>query len=146
MNPLFLDISHFQPIAGDWRPLESLIERAFSDNDPKQYYDAFFSVFEIHDEEDCAGVMWSAVHGMEHVGTYELILLHRFHKFPSFFSRLLLRRIYNSGQKELQGIPIAKLIEIQTNQPNKAVDSTAARVTSPASSLRSGQEPRHGQP
>lgn len=29
---------------------------------------------------------------------------------------------------------------------NNAVDSTATRVTSPASSLRSGQEPRHGQP
>jgi fucose 4-O-acetylase-like acetyltransferase len=30
--------------------------------------------------------------------------------------------------------------------PNKAVDSTATRVTPPASSLRSGQESRHGQP
>lgn len=29
---------------------------------------------------------------------------------------------------------------------NKAVDSTATRVTPPASSLRSGQEARHGQP
>jgi hypothetical protein len=32
------------------------------------------------------------------------------------------------------------------NKPNKAVDSTATRVTPPASSLRSGQESRHGQP
>ena len=30
--------------------------------------------------------------------------------------------------------------------PNKAVDSTATRVTPPAWSLRSRQEPRHGQP
>jgi len=29
---------------------------------------------------------------------------------------------------------------------NKAVDSTATRVTPPATSLRSAQEPRHGQP
>jgi len=29
---------------------------------------------------------------------------------------------------------------------NKAVDSTATRVTPPASSLRSGEEPRHWQP
>ena len=34
----------------------------------------------------------------------------------------------------------------ETKKPNKAVDSTAARVTPPASSLRSGQESRHGQP
>lgn len=33
-----------------------------------------------------------------------------------------------------------------TNTANKAVDSTATRVTPPASSLRSGQESRHGQP
>jgi len=33
-----------------------------------------------------------------------------------------------------------------TKTPNKAVDSTATRVTPPASSLRSGQESRHGQP
>jgi len=32
------------------------------------------------------------------------------------------------------------------NKQNKTVDSTATRITSPASSLRSGQEPRHGQP
>lgn len=32
------------------------------------------------------------------------------------------------------------------SKPNKAVDSTAIHVTPPASSLRSGQESRHGQP
>jgi len=35
---------------------------------------------------------------------------------------------------------------IETKKANKAVDSTATRVTPPASSLRSGQESRHGQP
>jgi hypothetical protein len=36
---------------------------------------------------------------------------------------------------------------LKRNQPNKAVDSTATRVTPPADpSLRSGQESRHGQP
>jgi hypothetical protein len=36
---------------------------------------------------------------------------------------------------------------LKRNQPNKAVDSTATRVTPPAGpSLRSGQESRHGQP
>jgi len=35
---------------------------------------------------------------------------------------------------------------IKRKQPNKAVDSTASRVTPLASSLRSGQESHHGQP
>lgn len=34
----------------------------------------------------------------------------------------------------------------ETKKPNKTVDSTATRVTPPASSLRSGQEARHEQP
>jgi hypothetical protein len=37
-------------------------------------------------------------------------------------------------------------IEFSRNNPNKAVDSTATRVSPPASSLRSGQESVHGQP
>jgi hypothetical protein len=38
------------------------------------------------------------------------------------------------------------LIPVEKTKPNKAVDSTATRVTPPASSLRSGQESRRGQP
>ena len=44
-------------------------------------------------------------------------------------------------------IPRYKPKLLQPNQiANKAVDSTATRVPPPASSLRSGQESRHGQP
>jgi hypothetical protein len=39
---------------------------------------------------------------------------------------------------------LAAIPKIKT--PNQAVDSTATRATPPASSLRSGQESRHGQP
>jgi hypothetical protein len=46
---------------------------------------------------------------------------------------------------ELQAI-VSELADNKINNANKAVDSTATRVTPPASSLRSGQEPRHGQP
>lgn len=45
--------------------------------------------------------------------------------------------------------PKSKIVNrwgIKLEQANKAVDSTATRVTPPASSLRSGQESRHGQP
>jgi hypothetical protein len=35
---------------------------------------------------------------------------------------------------------------MKANKPNKAVQPTPTRVTPPASSLRSGQEARHGQP
>lgn len=37
-------------------------------------------------------------------------------------------------------------VDEEYKNPNKAVDSTTTRVTPPASSLRSGQESRHGQP
>jgi hypothetical protein len=41
---------------------------------------------------------------------------------------------------------IDRVVGTVNEEPNKAVDSTATRVTPPAPSLRSGQEPRHGQP
>jgi len=93
MTPLFDQICTFEPQDGDWRPLELLIEKSFQEPDPKEYYNAFFSVFERFTDDDGAGVMWSAVHGMESVGGYEKTLLHRFHKNPSFLGKVLLRRI-----------------------------------------------------
>lgn len=41
---------------------------------------------------------------------------------------------------------IDRVVVPKNEEPNKAVDSTAPRVTPPASSLCLGQESRHGQP
>jgi len=41
---------------------------------------------------------------------------------------------------------LERAFQEKEKEANKTVDSTAARVTPPASSLRSGQETRHGQP
>ena len=57
----------------------------------------------------------------------------------------------NKEGVDAEGIS-SKVIDVQTRlknkmkTPNKKVDSTATRVTPPSSSLRSGQESRHGQP
>jgi len=112
MNDLDHAIREFAPIDGDWRPLDALLERAFNSPDPKEYYHAIFNLFERFPEDDGAGVFWTAVHGMEAIGDYEKHLLSYFRRWPNLMNKLMLRRIYNSGQKEIMNFPIDRLIEI----------------------------------
>jgi hypothetical protein len=113
MNKLDYAIREFKPLNGDWLPLEGLIEQAFASADPKEYYNAIFNLFERFPEEDGSGVFWSALHGMEAVGGYEELLLMYFRRWPTHMTRIMLRRIYNSGQTHICKMAITKLISIE---------------------------------
>jgi len=82
MNDLAESIKEFSPADGDWCPLESPLEAAFSDENPTRYYNAIFHLFERFPEDDGAGVFWSAVRGMEAIGDYENSLAQRFPRGP----------------------------------------------------------------
>ena len=111
MKPTLAEaIAEFSPVDGMWLPLETLLEEAFSSSDPKAYYTAIFNLFERFPNEDGAGVFWSALHGMEAVGEYETDLLRHFRRCPSEMTKVMLVRIRNSGQKEIQGVSIDSLI------------------------------------
>jgi hypothetical protein len=103
-------IREFTPQEGDWRPLDTLFDRAFSGPAPKSYYHAIFNLFERFPEEDGAGVFWSALHGMEAVGGYEELLLQSFRHRPSLMATTMLRRIKKSGQSHIGQIEISPLI------------------------------------
>jgi hypothetical protein len=113
MGSLDQKISEFSPINGDWRPLETLLESAFSSEDPCFYYPAIFNLFERFPEEDGAGVFWSAVHGAEAVGGYETQLLGSFQRWPSFMTRVMLQRIRNSGEESVNDVLISSLLPAQ---------------------------------
>lgn len=113
MNTLDHSIREFTPVAGDWRPLERLFEQAFASSRPEDYYDAIFNLFERFPEDDGAGVFWSALHGMEAQGGYEKKLLSYFRRWPGTMTTAMLYRIYNSGQEQIEGFPIDRLIEIK---------------------------------
>ncbi len=125
MDDLDTAIREFTPQQGMWLPLERHFERAFSSPDPKQYYHAIFNLFERFPEEDGAGVFWSALHGMEAVGSYEDFLLQHFRRHPSLMTRTMLRRILNSGQSHIGCVVISSLIDMIA-RPNHALQRTAA--------------------
>lgn len=81
MDTLDHSLREFIPMNGAWLPLETLLEQAFSDPDPKRYYHAIFNLFERFPEED-GPVFWSALHGMEHFGDYEDLLVQYFRRWP----------------------------------------------------------------
>jgi hypothetical protein len=110
MVPLDTAIREFSPVDADWRPLEILIQRAFSEPDPKVYYHAIFNLFERFPEDDGAGVLWSALHGMESVGGYEELLLQYYRRYPSLMTKTMLRRIMKSGQTHIGKVELARLI------------------------------------
>jgi hypothetical protein len=110
METLDQSIREFSPIEGDWRPLELLLETAFSAENPSLYYHAIFNLFERFPEEDGAGVFWSAVHGMEAAGGYEAHLSQYFRRWPGLMTKAMLRRIQNSGEEFIGSVPISSLI------------------------------------
>lgn len=110
MKDLDVVIREFIPLKGDWCPLEQHIERAFASPDPKRYYHAIFNLFERFPDEDGAGIFWSALHGMEAVGGYEELLIQYFRLWPSLMTKIMLRRILNSGQTHIGNVEIATLI------------------------------------
>jgi hypothetical protein len=111
MNELDQSIREFTPEDGNWLPLETLFEQAFSSSDPRQFYPAIFNLFERFPDDDGSGVFWSAVHGMEATGEYEDLLLQYFRRHPSLMTRTLLSRMKNAGENTIGGIQITDLIE-----------------------------------
>ena len=103
-------IREFNPIDGNWLPLETHFERAFSSPDPTSYYQAIFNLFERFPDDDGSGVFWSALHGMEAVGSYEVLLLQYFRRLPSLMTRTMLRRMMNAGETQIGDVSISTLL------------------------------------
>lgn len=110
MDKLDTAIRDFNPEEGEWLPLENYFEQVFSSPDPKQYYHAIFNLFEHFPDEDGAGVFWSALRVMEAVGGYEELLVQYFRRHPSLMTRIMLRRIQNSGRTHIGSVPLSILI------------------------------------
>ena len=108
-DTLDLAIREFNPIDGDWLPLEAHLERAFSSPDPTLYYHAIFNLFERFPNDDGSGVFWSAIHGMEAVGSYEELLLQYFRRWPSLMTRTMLQRMVNAGETQIGDVSISTL-------------------------------------
>jgi hypothetical protein len=103
-------IREFVPTDGNWRELDGNFELAFGSPNPKVYYHAIFNLFERFPDDDGAGVLWSAVHGMEAIGQYEELLLQYFRRQPTLMTRTMLKRLMNSGETMIGNTPISSLL------------------------------------
>ena len=115
------DINTFEPTNGNWLILDDLLNELWAAGQPELGIVTMLKVLERFPKEDGAGVLWSIVHGLEHIGGYEQQLLDSLYRQPSHLSVTMVYRIENSGQTKIQGKEITtiynELLEI-SNMPN----------------------------
>ncbi len=110
MNPeLDHAIREYEPVDGSFIKLEELFEQAFQSPAPTDYYDAIFNLFERFPDDDGAGVFWSALHGMEAVGGYEVKLKQYWRRWPNLMNRIMMERLSKSEEES----------RVKTNSANK---------------------------
>ena len=100
LDPL-LAIEHFEPQDGFWLPLDDLLEDLWEKRPPGPAADRIATLLRVFDrfpEDDGAGVLWSIVHGLEHVPGYEEQLRESHARRPTEMKEIMIERIGRSSQ------------------------------------------------
>jgi hypothetical protein len=116
------DIRNYQPIDGDWRPLDALFAELWATDDPGRYISDLLVVLERFPEDDGAGVFWSLVHGLESLPGYEAELIRSVQRQPSEMGVTMIGRLLNGGVSQVGGVSLRELLQ-----------SVASAVNAPAS-------------
>jgi len=89
------DIQAFAPKDDDWRPLDDLLVELWTGGPPPRgVLPILFGVFERFPSEDGAGVLWSIVHGIEHLPySYADELKASYKRVPSEMAEIMLARL-----------------------------------------------------
>ena len=103
-------IGRFEPLNGDWRPLDTLIAELCREPLTEVGVDALLGVLERFPTEDGAGVLWSIVHVLEGSPLYEPRLLASLRRRPAELSVVMVNRILNVGQRDLAGVPALEIL------------------------------------
>ena len=95
------DIAGFQPIGGEWLPLDDLLQELWDAKPTEEALPVLFGVFERFPEDDGAGVLWTIVHGVEHLPfDYETELRESYARAPSMMAESMLIRIANAARAD----------------------------------------------
>jgi hypothetical protein len=105
-------IRGFEPINGDWRPLDDLIGQLCRHPLTDEGIDALLAVLERFPTEDGAGVLWSIVHALEHEEPvrYQPRLLASLRRTPAELSVTMVNRILNTGERDLAGVSALQVL------------------------------------
>lgn len=121
MRPLadiLADIVAFQRTTdGNWLALDDLLSEVFAHTASKEAVAPVFHLLERFPADDSAGVLWSALHGLESVPDYEAELVKSLHRHPAELTLTMVHRIANGGQKQIAGHPIQRLYELVLAHP-----------------------------
>lgn len=112
------DIDTFKPENGNWIILDNLLDELWATGHPELGIVNMLNVLERFPEEDGAGVLWSIVHGLEQIEGYEEQLLASLYRQPSQLSVIMVHRIENMGQTEIQGKEIKTIYTELLNLSN----------------------------
>ena len=104
------DIRAFQPVGGNWRRLDDLLNELWAAGTAGQHVPYLLEVLERFPEDDGAGVLWSVVHGVESLAMYEPELVRSVRRGPSMLSVTMVGRLLNGGVSEVGGVPLVGLL------------------------------------
>ncbi|RNI28565.1 hypothetical protein [Rufibacter latericius] len=117
IEDILTDINSFEPIDDDWLELDDLIGELLESNNPENGIRTLLNVLERFPEEDGAGVLWSIVHGLEHLDGYEQELIDSLLRQPSLLGVAMVRRIENTGQTEIAGRKVEEIYGTLLSHP-----------------------------
>jgi hypothetical protein len=90
-------ILEFQPVDGNWRPLDELLAELPANELSEETISVLISVFEKYPTDDGEGVLWSIIHYLEAFGGYEHQLLKSVATAPSEMAVIMVNRMINAG-------------------------------------------------
>ncbi|MGL6073701.1 MAG: hypothetical protein ACRC8S_06015 [Fimbriiglobus sp.] len=94
-------ISAFQPVDGEWLPLDALLSELWDTGQAKKHLRELLGVLERFPEEDGEGVLWSIVHGLEDIPGYESAVVESVLRQPSELAVTTIGRMLNSGTSQV---------------------------------------------
>jgi len=103
-------LDKFQPNQDNWLELDSLLEELWRSGEQEKCIPELLGIFERFPEDDGNGVFWSIVHGVERFPSYELQLLRSLARQPSEMGVVMLRRLINSGVRQIDGTEMDDIV------------------------------------
>jgi hypothetical protein len=129
MKSLNERILAFQPVAGDWRPLDELLAELSPDELSEETIGVLISLFERYPTDDGAGVLWGIIHHLEAFGGYEHQLIRSLAAAPSEMSVIMVNRMINAGISKIGDVDLLATLHA-VSENTKAPDVVRARANS----------------
>jgi hypothetical protein len=111
-------VDSFDPADAGWRALDDLLGDLFSSPSPESGIDSMLRVLERFPEGDGQGVLWSLVHGLESLPSYESALVASVRRQPTELNVVMVNRLINGGYRFVGTTDLLDLFVQVQSHPN----------------------------